>query len=100
VVPQNIGPAKTVSDTVLAHSQLGVAFLVLHLEWLTQNHCLESMKSDVTIDPQFANLLKHHWQEEAQHAKIDTLIVEELAARSSDQVREKAPRRRSLRQRH
>jgi hypothetical protein len=35
------------------------------------------------LDPQFKSLLKHHWMEEAQHTKLDTLIVEELAAVST-----------------
>ncbi len=29
----------------------------------------------------FKSLLRHHWMEEAQHAKLDTLIVEAIAAR-------------------
>jgi hypothetical protein len=35
------------------------------------------------MDPLFKSLLKHHWMEEAQHAKLDTLIVESIAARST-----------------
>ena len=31
------------------------------------------------LDPLFKSLLKHHWMEEAQHAKLDTLMVEALA---------------------
>jgi hypothetical protein len=78
-----IGPAKDIADAVLGHSTLGVALLILHLEWMTQRHYIESVKSDVSIDPQFASLLRHHWQEEAQHAKIDTLIVDELVSSAS-----------------
>ena len=89
VVPRIIGPAKVVSDKVLAYGRLGVALLVLHLEWLTQHHYVESVKSDVSIDPLFASLLKHHWQEESQHAKVDTLIIGELAALSSAQAIER-----------
>ena len=36
------------------------------------------------------SLLKHHWQEEAQHAKIDTLVLQELADRASPEQIEKA----------
>ncbi len=31
------------------------------------------------LDPLFCSLLKHHWLEESQHAKLDTLIVDEIA---------------------
>lgn len=78
-----IGPASAIADKVLSHSQLAVSILILHLEWLTQRHYLESVKSDEALDPQFVSLLKHHWQEEAQHAKLDTLVAAELAARAT-----------------
>jgi hypothetical protein len=74
-----IGPAADVARVVLSHSRLGVALLTLHLEWMTQAHYLESVKDDQDLDPQFKNLLKHHWQEEAQHAKLDTLLIDKLA---------------------
>jgi hypothetical protein len=44
---------------------------------------LDSVRDDAGIDSLFASLLRHHWIEEAQHAKLDTLIVEALAARMS-----------------
>lgn len=74
-----IGPAADVAKVVLSHSRLGVALLTLHLEWMTQAHYVDSVKDDQELDPQFANLLKHHWMEEAQHAKLDTLLVDQLA---------------------
>ena len=85
VEPELIGPAQAVAEAVLSHSKLGVAILILHLEWLTQRHYLESVKTDETIDPRFLSLLRHHWQEEAQHAKIDTLVAAELASRATPQ---------------
>ncbi|HET9933124.1 MAG TPA: diiron oxygenase [Polyangiaceae bacterium] len=85
-----IGPATAIAENVLANSPLSVGILILHLEWLTQRHYLESIKTDQALDPQFVSLLKHHWQEEAQHAKLDTLVVEELASRASPAEIEKA----------
>lgn len=78
-----IGPPSAVAEAVLAHGQLGVALAILHIEWMTQRHYVESAKHDSSIDPQFESLLRHHWMEEAQHAKLDTLIVHEIAARST-----------------
>jgi hypothetical protein len=70
-----IGPADEIAKAVLAHHPLGVALAILHIEWMTQRHYLDSVKDDQEIDPQFASLLKHHWMEECQHAKLDTLMV-------------------------
>jgi hypothetical protein len=32
----------------------------------------------VDLDPQFCSLLRHHWLEEAQHAVLDTLVLQQL----------------------
>lgn len=74
-----IGPPQAVAAKVLSHDPLAVALLILHIEWMSQSHYLESIRDDAEIDPLFKSLLKHHWMEEAQHAKLDTLMVEALA---------------------
>ncbi|KAI9129826.1 hypothetical protein [Acaryochloris sp. CCMEE 5410] len=75
-----IGPAKAVADFVLRHSPLGVALVTLHIEWMTQHHFLECVQDrQGTIDPLFFKLLKYHWQEEAQHARLDALMVQSMA---------------------
>jgi hypothetical protein len=76
-----IGPAEAIAAEVLRHHPLSVALLVLQIEWMTQSHYLGSVRDDGAIDPLFASLLRHHWIEEAQHTKLDTLMVEALAAR-------------------
>lgn len=78
-----IGPPEAVAAKVLAHSPLAVALLTLHIEWFVQQHYVESIEDDGELDPQFKSLLKHHWLEEAQHTKLDTLMVEEIAAGAS-----------------
>jgi hypothetical protein len=77
-----IGPADQIAAAVLAHRPLGVALATLHLEWLTQRHYLDSVKTRGDLEPLFCGLLRHHWMEEAQHAKLDTLIIGELAAQA------------------
>lgn len=74
-----IGPPEAVAKAVLAHEPLSVALAILHIEWMTQRHYLDSVRDDAGLDPRFSDLLKHHWMEEAQHAKLDTLMVEALA---------------------
>ena len=68
---------------VLSHGPLGVAIAILHIEWITLRHYIEGVRDNQDLDPQFKSLLKHHWLEESQHTKLDTLIVEELAAHAS-----------------
>lgn len=74
-----IGPASAIAEAVMGHHPLAIALLILQIEWMTQAHYVESVRDDRTLDPQFKSLLKHHWMEEAQHAKLDTLMVEALA---------------------
>jgi hypothetical protein len=78
---ETIGPPKTIADFVLQHSKLGVALVTLHIEWMTQRHFLDSVRSNPheLLEPKFCSLLKHHWQEESQHARLDTLMVQDLA---------------------
>jgi len=76
-----IGPAKDIAAAILKHSRLGVFLTTLHIEWFTQRHYIESVKDNAAegLDPLFCSLLKHHWLEESQHAKLDTLVVDKLA---------------------
>lgn len=75
-----IGPADQMVDEFMAHQPLAIALFVLSGEWMTQSHYIDSVRNNGELDPQFKSLLKHHWMEEAQHAKLDTLMVDDLAA--------------------
>ncbi len=74
-----IGPPQEIAKAVLAHDPLSVALVILHIEWMTQRHYIDSVRDDRKLDAQFKSLLRHHWLEEAQHAKLDQLMVEALA---------------------
>jgi hypothetical protein len=78
-----IGPAQEVSRFVLSHSPLGAGIAILHIEWITLRHYIEGVRDSYDLDPQFKSLLKHHWLEESQHTKLDTLMVEDLVAHST-----------------
>jgi len=82
-----IGPPEAIAKAILAHDPLGVAITTLHIEWMVQRHYIDSIKDDQELDPQFKSLLKHHWIEEVQHAKLDTLMVEGLSANRSEEER-------------
>ena len=75
---ETIGPPEEIGKAVLSHSPLGVALVILGIEWMTQQHYLDSIRDDEDLDPQFKSLLRHHWTEEAQHTKLDTLMVQTL----------------------
>ena len=57
---------------------------------MTQKHYLESIRDNQGLDEQFRSLLRHHWMEEAQHAQLDTLMVEALAANCDERQIEQA----------
>ena len=80
-----IGPPEAIAKEILAHDPLAVAITTLHIEWMVQKHYLESIKDDQKLDPQFKSLLKYHWLEEVQHAKLDTLMISALAADKSEE---------------
>jgi hypothetical protein len=82
-----IGPSEDIGAEVLRHDPLAVALVILMIEWMTQQHYVGSIRDDGDLDPLFKSLMLHHWKEEAQHAKLDTLIVEALAeGRTEDQI--------------
>ena len=81
-----IGPPSAIAKEILSHEPLGIALAILHIEWMTQRHYIESVRDDNDLDPQFKSLLKNHWLEEAQHAKLDTRMVETLAGAMSRQM--------------
>ena len=80
-----IGPADAVAKEVLAHQPMSVALTILMVEWMTQSHYVDSVRGDAKLDPLFANLLRCHWIEEAQHAKLDTLMVSSIAEKMTQQ---------------
>jgi hypothetical protein len=87
---QLIGPAEAIGRAVLQHVPLAVGIALLGLEWMSQGHYLESVKDDQELDPQFKSLLRHHWIEEVQHARLDALMLQAMASDSTAQEREQA----------
>jgi len=84
---QMIGPSKEIGAEILRHDPLAVGLVILMIEWMSQQHYLGSIRDDGDLDPLFKSLLKNHWMEEAQHAKLDTLIVDALGeGRTEEQI--------------
>jgi hypothetical protein len=76
-----MGPTGAVVAEVLRHDPLAVTIAILGLEWMSQGHYVESVRDDQDLDSQFKRLLKYHWLEECQHAKLDTLLLQSMASR-------------------
>jgi len=67
-----------------------VLLLTTVIEWFVQLHYTEHVLDDTGLDGLFRDLLKHHWLDEAQHAKIDTLLVYETVEGMPMAERERA----------
>jgi hypothetical protein len=85
-----IGPPEAIGAEVLRHHPLAVAFVILMFEWMSQVHYVDSIRDDSGIDPLFKSLMQHHWMEEAQHAKLDALMIETLAENYSAEAIDQA----------
>lgn len=85
-----VGPARAMREQVLGRSELGVGLLVLHIEWMTEQHDLDRLQDDTSLEPSFARLLHQHWLDEREHARIDGRLIESLAARASPGQRAQA----------
>jgi hypothetical protein len=42
------------------------------------------VRDNQALDPQFCSLLRHHWLEEAQHTRLDTLMIQNIALNLDD----------------
>lgn len=81
---------EEVAEVVLGKSPLAALLLTSLIEWFTQLHYLEHVSDDQELDPLFRDILKFHWIDESQHAKADTLLIDEVASGFSVEEREKA----------
>jgi hypothetical protein len=85
-----ISGREEVARVVLGKSRLAALLLTSLIEWFTQLHYLEHVRDDEDLDALFRDLLKYHWIDESQHAKADTLLINELSDHLSDAARERA----------
>jgi hypothetical protein len=85
-----LGSAADVAGVILSKSPIAVMLVTLHLEIMTQAHYVECVKDDTAVDPFFAKLLRFHWMEESQHARIDALELDKLLGAANPDVIGKA----------
>lgn len=88
---QLIGGSTDVAHFILSKSPLAGLLLASMIEWMTQRHFVDAVKeSREELDPLFVDLLKLHWVEEAQHAKLDSLEIDRIAGTMGPDEREAA----------
>ena len=85
-----LGSAAEVAGVILSKSPIAVMLVTLHLEIMTQAHYVECVKDDTAVDPFFAKLLRFHWMEESQHARIDALELDKLLTAADGDIIAKA----------
>ena len=81
---------EEVAKVVRSKSKLAVMILTAIIEWFTQLHYIEHVRDDSDLDGLFRDILRFHWMEEAQHAKLDTLLIGEVAEHLTLEERETA----------
>jgi hypothetical protein len=81
---------EAVARVVLGKSRLCSLLLTSMIEWFTQTHYVEHVRADENLDPLFRDLVKYHWLDEAQHAKLDSLLINEIVGPLSLAERERA----------
>jgi hypothetical protein len=86
LIPGREDVAKVVLDT----SPLTALLLTSLIEWFTQLHYVEHVRSSDDLDELFRDILRFHWIDEARHAKQDSLMIDEVAATLSEEERERA----------
>ena len=85
-----IAGREEVAKIVLGKSPLAALLLTSLIEWFTQLHYVEHVRDSSGLDPLFHDILRFHWIDEAQHAKADSVLINELAGDLSAAQREAA----------
>jgi hypothetical protein len=81
---------EQVAGAVLATSPLTALLLTSMIEWFTQLHYTEHVKDGAELDELFRDLLRFHWIDESRHARMDSLLIDEVADGLNAAEREQA----------
>jgi hypothetical protein len=86
LVPGREEVARVVLDT----SPLTALLLTSMIEWFTQLHYVEHVQERAELDELFRDILRFHWIDESRHARMDSLLIDEVASDLSADERERA----------
>ncbi|MFT3706090.1 MAG: diiron oxygenase [Archangium sp.] len=78
---------EAVAGVISSKSPMAVMAITLHLEVMTQQHYVQCVSNAEELDPTCKGMLKAHWMEEAQHAKLDAITLRRLAQTATPEQR-------------
>src|SRR4030095_12372678 len=79
-------PAREeVAKVVLSKSRLCSYLLTSMIARFTQLDYGDEVSDRSELDGLFRDLVRYHWMDEAQHAKIDTLLIDEIVREISEE---------------
>jgi hypothetical protein len=81
---------EAVAEAVLSTSPLTALLLTSMIEWFTQLHYTEHVRDRADLDGLFRDLLRFHWIDESRHARLDSLLIDEVARTATADEREQA----------
>jgi P-aminobenzoate N-oxygenase AurF len=81
---------EEVAGVVLGTSPLTALLLTSMIEWFTQLHYVEHVRDRTELDELFRDILRFHWIDESRHARLDSLLIEEVASDLGPEEREAA----------
>jgi hypothetical protein len=81
---------EEVAGAVLSTSPLTALLLTSMIEWFTQLHYVEHVRDRAELDELFRDILRFHWIDEARHARLDSLLIDEVASDLTAEEREQA----------
>jgi len=81
---------EEVAGVVLDTSPLTALLLTSMIEWFTQLHYVEHVRDRAELDELFRDILRFHWIDESRHARLDSLLIDEVASDLAPEEREAA----------
>ena len=81
---------EEVAGAVLGTSPLTALLLTSMIEWFTQLHYVEHVRDRAELDELFRDILRFHWIDESRHARMDSLLIDEVAGELTADQREQA----------
>jgi len=81
---------EQVAGVVLGTPPLTALLLTSMIEWFTQLHYVEHVRDRAELDELFRDILRFHWIDESRHARLDSLLIDEVARDLGPEEREAA----------
>jgi hypothetical protein len=90
-VPCGLVPGReAVAEAVLSTTPLTALLLTSMIEWFTQLHYVEHVRDRADLDELFRDILRFHWVDESRHARMDSLLIDEIVDGMAPEDRERA----------